>query len=132
MPAGMVRTQGGCGGSVGPRRYDHERGWSPFRPVQCLAAGVDESPEPTHRNSEPGVTIITRTRDNSNRKQTRYIAPIPPAVELRQIIGPHQPDEPPLGVSAAQIGRASCRGRVCQYGEISVVAGQFKKKRRRK
>src|SRR3546814_7409985 len=72
MQAGMVRTQGGCGGSVGPRRYDHERGWSPFRPVQCLAAGVDESPEPTHRNSEPGVTIITRTRDNSNRKQTRY------------------------------------------------------------
>src|SRR3546814_20026384 len=73
MPAGMVRTQGGCGGSVGPRRYDHERGWSPFRPVQCLAAGVDESPEPTHRNSEPGVTIITRTPDNSNRKQTSYI-----------------------------------------------------------
>src|SRR3546814_5431596 len=56
----------------------------------------------SHRNSEPGVTIITRTRDNSNRKQTRYIAPIPPAVELRQIIGPHQPDEPPLGVSADQ------------------------------
>src|SRR3546814_13889598 len=112
MPAGMVRTQGGCGGSVGPRRYDHERGWSPFRPVQCLAAGVDESPEPTHRNSEPGVTIITRTRDNSNRKQTRYIAPIPPAVELRQIIGPHQPDEPPLGVSADQRAERSEERRV--------------------
>src|SRR3546814_14794545 len=100
MQAGMVRTQGGCGGSVGPRRYDHERGWSPFRPVQCLAAGVDESPEPTHRNSEPGVTIITGTSDNSNRKQTRYIAPIPPAVELRPLS-----EEPPVGKECVRTGR---------------------------
>src|SRR3546814_15688041 len=27
-----------------------------------------------------------------------------------------------------QLGRASCRGRVCQYVEISVVAGTLKKK----
>src|SRR3546814_14255092 len=30
----------------------------------------------------------------------------------------------------AEIGRASCRGRVCQYEEVSVVAGSLKKKKR--
>src|SRR3546814_14794928 len=29
---------------------------------------------------------------------------------------------------SAEIGRASCRGRVCTYGEFSVVAGTIKKK----
>src|SRR3546814_12026004 len=31
-----------------------------------------------------------------------------------------------------QIGRASCRERVCQYVSISVVAGSFKKKKKKK
>src|SRR3546814_20960042 len=31
-----------------------------------------------------------------------------------------------------QIGRASCRERVCQYVEISVVAGSLKKKKKKK
>src|SRR3546814_13085988 len=33
--------------------------------------------------------------------------------------------------SPEQIGRASCRERVCQYGSISVVAGSLKKKNKR-
>src|SRR3546814_12543261 len=33
-----------------------------------------------------------------------------------------------LPAHAGQIGRASCRERVCQYGEISVVAVSLKKK----
>src|SRR3546814_15765682 len=38
-----------------------------------------------------------------------------------------------LGVRAAlQIGRASCRDRVCQYVSISVGAGSLKKKRHRR
>src|SRR3546814_14539730 len=32
------------------------------------------------------------------------------------------------GVEAVEIGRASCRERVCPYVEISVVAGSLKKK----
>src|SRR3546814_11964661 len=32
-------------------------------------------------------------------------------------------------LQARQIGRASCRERVCQYGEISVVAEALKKKK---
>src|SRR3546814_19125126 len=31
-----------------------------------------------------------------------------------------------------EIGRASCRERLCQYGEISVVAVSFKKKKKKK
>src|SRR3546814_14851606 len=33
-----------------------------------------------------------------------------------------------LGPATGKIGRASCRGRVCQYEEISVVAVSLKKK----
>src|SRR3546814_18668209 len=33
-----------------------------------------------------------------------------------------------LNVTIPEIGRASCRERVCQYEYISVVAGSFKKK----
>src|SRR3546814_14421323 len=34
------------------------------------------------------------------------------------------------GESIYKIGRAACRERVCQYGEISVVAGSLKKKQK--
>src|SRR3546814_17801321 len=34
----------------------------------------------------------------------------------------------PANVPTVEIGRASCRERVCQYVEISVVAGSLKKK----
>src|SRR3546814_12030230 len=48
---------------------------------------------------------------------------------------PHPARELPQGGEGGgkdrlrQIGRASCRERVCQYVEISVVAGSFKKKK---
>src|SRR3546814_14472084 len=35
-------------------------------------------------------------------------------------------------VQALEIGRASCRERVCQYGEITVVAERLKKKNKQK
>src|SRR3546814_12297507 len=35
----------------------------------------------------------------------------------------------PIEKSYGQIGRASCRGRVCQYVEISVVRGSLTKKK---
>src|SRR3546814_13735084 len=36
------------------------------------------------------------------------------------------------GTAKAEIGRASCRERVCQYGWTSVVAGSLKKKQQTK
>src|SRR3546814_12688673 len=41
-------------------------------------------------------------------------------------------DEAESEDAKAQIGRAACRERVCQYVEISVVAVSFKKKRKQK
>src|SRR3546814_11842990 len=35
-----------------------------------------------------------------------------------------------IGVAGGEIGRASCRGRVCKYGLISVVAGSLKTKKK--
>src|SRR3546814_15798802 len=37
--------------------------------------------------------------------------------------------EAPISADFVPIGRASCRERVCQYGEISVVAVALKKKK---
>src|SRR3546814_19502900 len=37
-----------------------------------------------------------------------------------------------MSVPSQKIGRASCRERVCQYGEISVVAVSLKKKKNNK
>src|SRR3546814_16044545 len=39
-----------------------------------------------------------------------------------------RPSTPRVQRNRPEIGRASVRGRVCQYGEISVVAGTLKKK----
>src|SRR3546814_12457062 len=38
----------------------------------------------------------------------------------------------PPKANRQEIGRAACRERGCQYGEISVVAGPFKKKKLKK
>src|SRR3546814_19227933 len=43
---------------------------------------------------------------------------------------PEQGGGRPQGARGEQIGRASCRERVCQYVEISVVAVSLKKKSR--
>src|SRR3546814_12893190 len=67
-----------------------------------MARRPDETPEPTHRNSEPGRVIIARTGDDGNRKQAGNFTPLPPAMKLLQIIRSHQPDEAPLGVAADQ------------------------------
>src|SRR3546814_18517958 len=39
-----------------------------------------------------------------------------------------RPEDEPAADDTMEIGRASCRERVCQYVYISVVAGTFKKK----
>src|SRR3546814_14053482 len=46
---------------------------------------------------------------------------------------PDRPDSPGTETIAeiVQIGRASCRERVCQYGSISVVAGYLKTKKQK-
>src|SRR3546814_15584466 len=55
---------------------------------------------------------------------------------LEKALSGNQPAPTALKTAAAEagklmgkIGRASCRERVCQYVEISVVAGSLKKKR---
>jgi hypothetical protein len=49
-----------------------------------------------------GVANIAWPRNNRNCNQPRYFAPLAPAVELRQIVRAHQPDEAVLRVAAAK------------------------------
>src|SRR3546814_15316348 len=46
--------------------------------------------------------------------------------------GSYYLNQEPPAAGLAEIGRASCRERVCQYVEISVVAGSIKKKKKKK
>src|SRR3546814_9914948 len=68
-----------------------------------LAHGPDETPQPSHGLRAISGFIIARTRDHGNGHLPRNAAP--------------------------EIGRASCRERVCQYVSISVVAVSLKKKK---
>lgn len=51
-----------------------------------------------------GAPIIARTRDNRNRNLTGDVPPPFPAMELRQIVRAHQPDEAMIRVEPGQLG----------------------------
>src|SRR3546814_11384883 len=55
-----------------------------------------------------------------------FLAHLPPVLTRR--LREEERERLPLARGIAQIGRASCRERVCQYVEISVVAGSLTKK----
>jgi len=59
--------------------------------------------QPGHSGARYGRCIIARTRQNRNRHHPRDLAPVAPAMKLRQIVGPHQPDEAKLRVSPLQL-----------------------------
>jgi hypothetical protein len=99
VPIGISPAQCGGRGWIGAKAQVHERRWSPVRPVSGLICGMDESPQPTVGAIRLGNAAIARARDNCNRQQPRYPAPLFPAVKLHEAILPHQPDETALGVS---------------------------------
>src|SRR3546814_13701184 len=77
--------------------------------------------------------LWVRPRDTSPKSVS-----LPPLPRLRKLLGMHlaaQIGSPRAVIRRrrplyhSQIGRASCRERVCQYVSISVVAGSLKKKK---
>src|SRR3546814_14628479 len=79
------------------------------------------------RRGEHGLRAEPRRRERGPHRQPQHGAQHPP-------LGPVQhgarPDVlPPRGAAALlpEIGRASCRERVCQYVKIQVAAGTIKK-----
>src|SRR3546814_19740277 len=77
----------------------------------CFAA---ESPRGRRRAQPPRPDRRNGTRHQRRKPQRRYI------------VG----QEGAAAQPAAEIGRASCRERVCQYVEISVVALSLKNKKK--
>src|SRR3546814_15272436 len=76
----------------------------------------------------PAVWAVERLPQHGKRL-ARIIAVVMLAAATAGIDGPALPCIAPdnaLGARVFQIGRASCRGRVCQYVEISVVAVSLK------
>ncbi len=66
------------------------------KPVFCktiLPVPPAPAAQPDHGGARHSAGIIPRTRDNCNRHRSRDRAPVAPAMKLRQIVRPHQPDE---------------------------------------
>ncbi|PAV66666.1 hypothetical protein WR25_13309 [Diploscapter pachys] len=105
VPVGIGRTDRGGGGRVGAEAQQHECRQTPRGPMLRLACGPLEAPQPTHRDTREGLVVIPRTRDHRNRHRAGDLAPPAPAMKLRQIVRPHQPDELPPGVTPLQLAQ---------------------------
>lgn len=112
IPVGIGPTKRRCGGWIGTKVQQHERRRSPMRPRFCAGDGSDESPQPCRCGARNSHSLIARTRDNRNRNHCRNPPPVAPAVELAEIIRAHDPNEPPFGITANQIGECvGCKAR---------------------
>lgn len=100
MPVRIGGTKPGGGGRIRRQPQEHECRRSPARPLTCLACGPDEAPQPAHGAIRPGPAIISGAGDHGNGNQRRDPPPLPPAMELMQIILTHQPDETPAWIAA--------------------------------
>src|SRR3546814_15415322 len=76
----------------------------------------------------------TRAQRTAERQPVRHLVArrrLPPRLSTERLVilePGGKIDEPGVGDVGGQIGRASCRERVCQYVSISVVAVSLKKK----
>ena len=102
MPVRLGLPQARCGSGIGLKAQQHERRRSPIRPVTRLTCGPDEAPQPRHCRSGSGHLIIAGARDHGNHNIPRDLPPVAPAVELGEIVGPHQPDEAAARIAALQ------------------------------
>src|SRR3546814_15937952 len=92
----------------------------------CSSDLLETGDQPLH---EPGGAVLVANAEIYNYLELRQALP-------DVAFATHSDCEPPLhlyrsrGLAFAEkIGRASCRERVCQYVEISVVAESLKKKK---
>lgn len=104
MPGGIGSPKARCRRRIGAEAQQHKCRQSPSRPMFRLACGPHSAPQPTHCRTCMGAPIIARTGDDRNRNLTGDVAPPFPAMELRQIVGAHQPDEAVIGVQPGQLG----------------------------
>src|SRR3546814_15588179 len=80
----------------------------------------------TETVDETGVDALGLARDLHAHPPRRHFLEQNAQLQL----GEARADAAVNAVAEGPIGRASCRERVCQYGEISVVAGSLKKKKK--
>lgn len=102
VPIGIGASQRGGGGLVRAKAQQHERRRSPLCPILGMGSGMDKFPQPAHRAARLGIRIIAGTRNNCNRHQRCDPSPVSPAVKLREIVSPHQPDKTPIGITSYQ------------------------------
>src|SRR3546814_20712471 len=82
-------------------------------------------------HSTVSIIVVEITTDNGLRGYGEGLARHAPKAHaelIDHVLARHYIGQNPFEAARLQIGRASCRERVCQYVEISVVAGSLKKK----
>src|SRR3546814_15053475 len=115
----MVGANPGGQCASGPRRRPRRRRPHPIRSIPALAVTHDRTAEPP--GAERGATIAAglwndAATGNGGGCPSR-------GSQGLALTGQYQ-----LSTDAADIGRASCRGRVCPHVYISVVADTLKNK----
>jgi hypothetical protein len=99
MPVGIGATKRRGGAWIGAEVQQHERRRSPCRPVLYAGHRADETPQPGCCGVRDSHCLIARTRNNRNRNKSCNPPPVAPMVELGDIVGTHDPDESPFGIT---------------------------------
>src|SRR3546814_13102947 len=86
--------------------------------LACLAKAVYLEPECAVAYQMRGLILLQNGRPDLARR----------AFRTASRLATHLPGDAAIGFGAGELGRASCRERVCQYGWISGVAVSFNKK----
>src|SRR3546814_14581901 len=93
------------------------------RHTRCaLVTGVQTCALPIWKDPVLAAAAVTRHADRADGDAEIVARPAVAGIVILRAGGGEQ------YILVDQIGRASCRERVCQYGEISVVAASLKKK----
>lgn len=80
----------------------YQRGSAPSCPGCKTGRRPPVSAEPCRSGARRSACIIARTGNHRNRHGAGQSAPVAPAVQLGQVVAPHQPDEVDIGVAPAQ------------------------------
>lgn len=101
-PVRIGLPNGGCRTRIRIETQDHQRGCAPCCPVAETGKRPPVTAQPGHRGARDDSVIIARPGDYGNRHSAGNGAPRFPAMELGQIVCPHEPDELAPRVTSCQ------------------------------
>ncbi|MEY4159906.1 MAG: hypothetical protein RLZZ136_527 [Pseudomonadota bacterium] len=104
-PCRVGATNGSGRSLIGVEAQDYQPGHAPSIRLTQTGCRSPVPTEPDHRGAREGRGIIAGSSDNSNRHHAGDPPPVFPAMKLRQIVCPHQPDKAPFRPAPQNTGQ---------------------------